>query len=171
MVFVEKWPFFQLVFLGTIGQENVFYNILERRNAFPGSKTSSRKCRKINPWFWSENGHFSKNFFLGNIGQENVVYDILQGKSNFLCYKNKNQKIKKIDIFPKMAIFGTSWVMPWFWSKNGNFSNILFFTQYRPEKRLLRYSRTKKTLLEAIKTRSLKSQKIDIFPQGVNSWF
>ena len=38
MVLVQKWPFFQLFFLGNIGQENVFYNILERKNAFLGYK-------------------------------------------------------------------------------------------------------------------------------------
>ena len=34
MVLVQKWPFFQLFFLGNIGQENVFYDILERNIAF-----------------------------------------------------------------------------------------------------------------------------------------
>ena len=29
MVLVKKWPFFHLFVLGNIGQENVFYNILE----------------------------------------------------------------------------------------------------------------------------------------------
>ena len=34
----KKWPFFQFFFLGDIGQENVFYDILERKNAFLGCK-------------------------------------------------------------------------------------------------------------------------------------
>ena len=34
MVLVQKGLFFQLFFLGNIGQENVFYGILERENAF-----------------------------------------------------------------------------------------------------------------------------------------
>ena len=38
MVLVKKWRFFQLFFLGNIGQENVFYDILERKNAFLGYK-------------------------------------------------------------------------------------------------------------------------------------
>ena len=38
MVLVQKWPFFQLSFLGNIGQENVFYDILERENDFLGYK-------------------------------------------------------------------------------------------------------------------------------------
>ena len=37
-------------FLGKIGQENVFYDILERKNTFLGIKTRSLKSRKI-PFF------------------------------------------------------------------------------------------------------------------------
>ena len=47
MVLVKKWPFFHLFFLGNIGQENVFYNILERKNAFLAHKKRSSKSRKI----------------------------------------------------------------------------------------------------------------------------
>ena len=47
MVLVQKWPFFQLYFLGTIGQENVFYDILERKKTFLGYKKKSLKSRKI----------------------------------------------------------------------------------------------------------------------------
>ena len=36
MDLVQKWPFFQVYFIGNIGQENVFYDILERQNAFLG---------------------------------------------------------------------------------------------------------------------------------------
>ena len=39
MALVQEWPFVQLFFLGKIGQENVFYEILERKNAFLGQKT------------------------------------------------------------------------------------------------------------------------------------
>ena len=34
MVLVKKGPFFSLSVLGNIGQENVFYDILERKNLF-----------------------------------------------------------------------------------------------------------------------------------------
>ena len=77
MVLVQKWPFFQLFFLGNIGQENVFYDILERKNAFLSYKNNKFKKSKtlhfakgVNPWFWSKNRHFSNLFFLGNIVQE-----------------------------------------------------------------------------------------------------
>ena len=48
MVFVQKWPFFQLFFLGNIGQEKVIvFDILELKNAFLGYKKTSSKSRKI----------------------------------------------------------------------------------------------------------------------------
>ena len=34
MLLDQKWPFFQLFFLVNIGEANVFYDILERKNAF-----------------------------------------------------------------------------------------------------------------------------------------
>ena len=110
MVLVQKWPFFQLFFKGNIGQENVFYDILERKNAFLGYKNNKFKKSR----FWSKNGHFSNFFFLGNIRQENVFYDILQRKNAFLAIKTSSSKSPKIEIFqkglthasgPKRAIF------------------------------------------------------------------
>ena len=47
MVLVQEWPFFQLFFLGNIDQENVFYNILERKNVFLGYQKKKLKSRKI----------------------------------------------------------------------------------------------------------------------------
>ena len=40
MVLVQKWPFFQFFLLGNIGQEKVFYDILEIKNAFVGYKNN-----------------------------------------------------------------------------------------------------------------------------------
>ena len=47
MVLVQKWPFFQLLFLGNVRQENVFHDILEQKNAFLGYKKRSLKSQKI----------------------------------------------------------------------------------------------------------------------------
>ena len=47
MVLVQKWSFFQLFFLGNIGQENVFYDILERIKRLFTLKTRSSKSPKI----------------------------------------------------------------------------------------------------------------------------
>ena len=146
MVFVQKWPFFQLFFfLGNIGQENVCYDILERKNIFLIYKNKKVKKSKnwhfskgVNPWFWSKNGPFSNFFFLGNIGRVNVFYDILKRKSACWGYKEKKFKeSKNWHFFKRVNLL--------FWSKEGHFSNF-FFRQYRPSKRLFRYSRRKKRL-------------------------
>ena len=48
MVLVQNSPFSQLPFFGNIGQENVFYDILETKNAFLGYKKNKLKTsRKI----------------------------------------------------------------------------------------------------------------------------
>ena len=46
MVVGQNFPFFHLVFFGNIGQENVFYDILERKNAFLGYKNKKFKKSK-----------------------------------------------------------------------------------------------------------------------------
>ena len=46
--FVQIWPFFQPFFLGNIGQENVFYDILEQTNAFLSYKNKKfKKFKKL----------------------------------------------------------------------------------------------------------------------------
>ena len=79
MVLVQNWPFLNLFLLRIIGQENVFYDILERKNAFLGYKNKFKL-----PFFYL--------FFLGNIGQETVFYDILERENNSLGYKSKKSK-------------------------------------------------------------------------------
>ena len=113
-------------FLGNIGQENVFSDILERKNAFLGYKNKKRKksknwhfSKRVNPWFWSKNGHFSNLFFLYNIGKENVFYDILEPKNAILGYKNKKFNKSKNWHFSKG-------VKPWFRSKKGHFFKFYF---------------------------------------------
>ena len=140
---VQKWPFFQLYFLGNIGQENVFYDILERKKAFLGYKNKKFKksknwhfSKRVNPWFWSKNGHFSNFFFLGNKGQKNVFYDILEGKNVFQGIKTTSYKRRKNDTFPKGLTNGLGLNMAIF--------PTFFFRQHRPEKCLLLYSRTEK---------------------------
>ena len=50
--FAQKLAIFARFFLGNIGHENVFYDILERKNPFLGNK--NKKLKK------SKNSHFSK---------------------------------------------------------------------------------------------------------------
>ena len=127
MVLVLKWSFLQLFFLRNIGQENVFYDIIKRKNACLGQIIKKFKKSKnwlfskgVNPWFWSKKVHFSNFFFLGNIVQENVFYGIQERKNAFLGYKNKNFKKSKNWYFSKR-------VNPWFGSKNAHFLKSFFY--------------------------------------------
>ena len=47
MVSFQKWAVFQLFVLGNISHENVFYDILERINAFLGYKNKKFKKSKF----------------------------------------------------------------------------------------------------------------------------
>ena len=62
--------FSNFLFWRNIDQENVFYDILERKNAFLGYKNNKFEKSKnwhfskgVNPWFLFKNGHFS-NFLI-----------------------------------------------------------------------------------------------------------
>ena len=145
MVLIQKLTIYQLFLLGNIGQENVFYDILERKKAFLGYK--NKKCKKsknrhfykgVNPRFWSKNGPFSNFLILGNIGQENVFYDILHRKNAFVAYKNKKFRKSKNWHFSKGLTYSFGPKLPVF--------PTFFFRQYRPGKCLLRHSTSKKRL-------------------------
>ena len=73
----------------------MFYDVLERKNAFLGYKIREvQKVEKLTFFQWGyfmglvQNGPFVHHIFLGKIGQENVFYDILDRKDAFLGYKN-----------------------------------------------------------------------------------
>ena len=113
-------------FLRNIGQENVFYDILEREIVLLWYKNRKLKkskngdfSKRVSPWFWSKIGHFSIFTFLPNLDQENVFYDILERKIVLLWYKNRKLKKSKNGDFSKR-------VSPWFWSKIGYFSIVSF---------------------------------------------
>ena len=91
MVLVQKRPFFQIFFLRNIGQENDFYDIVKRKNAFLSYK--KKKIQTVEKLTFFQKGQplvlvqkwpFFQLFLLGNIGQENVFYDILEPKNVFL---------------------------------------------------------------------------------------
>ena len=82
-------------------------------------------------------------------------------KTPFQAIKTRSSKTRKIDIFPKGLTHG-------FGPKMAIFPTF-FFGQNRPGTCLLRYFRTKKMPFQAIKTRSSKSRKIDIFQKGLTN--
>ena len=120
--FGAKMAIFATFFLGNIGQENVFYGILERKNAFLGYK--NKKFKKSKKWHFLNgltHGFGPKMaifpfFFFRQWKPGNFFYDILERKNAFLGYKknkfinSKNWHFLKAlthGFGPKMAIFPT----------------------------------------------------------------
>ena len=147
MVLVQKCPFYKQGYKNKKFKKSINWHF----------------SKVVNPRFWSKNGHFSNLFFLGYIDQENVSHNILERKNAFLGYKNKKLKKSKSWRFAKG-------VNPRFWYKNGHFSTFFFFTQYRPGKCLLRYSRTKNAFL-CYKYKKFKKSKNWHVSNVVNPWF
>ena len=92
MVLVQKWPIFQLCFLGNIGQENVFYDILDWKNAFLGYK--EKKFKK------SKNGHFPRGLTHG-FGPKMAVFPTIfftqyRPEKCILWYSGTKRRLSKL---------------------------------------------------------------------------
>ena len=165
MVLVQKWPFFHLFSLGNRSQENVFCDILERKNVFLAYKTRSSKSQKIEIFpnglthgFGQKTAIFSCLSFFCNIGQENVIYNIPQQKNPFLPYKNNTFKKSKNWDFSKGITHSLGQKMAIF--------PCLFFRQYRLGECVLQYSWTKKRLSSPKKNKVQKVKKLRFFQRG-----
>ena len=170
MVFVQNWPFFHLLSLGNISQENVFYDILQRKNAFLGYKNSMFKkwkkcdfCKGVNPWFLSKIGHFSMSSFQA-IQARKMCFTIFQNeKTPLQAIKTRSSKSRKIEIFP-------AGVNPWFWSKISHFS-IFFFLGIIGQENVFYDILEGKNAFLGYKNSKFKKWKNCNFCKGVNPWF
>ena len=113
MVFEPKCPFLELFFYFKIGQEHVFYDILERNNAILGYKKRSSKSRKIaifSNWLTHVFGLkmiIFPTFFFQAKQARKMSFTIFQNeKTAFQAIKTRSSKSQKIAIFPKMLILG-----------------------------------------------------------------
>ena len=106
--FGRKMTIFPPFFLGNMGQECVFYDILLRRNAFLGSKNKKFKYQK--------KAIFSTFFFLAVKARKMSFTIFYNKKTPFQAIKTRSSNIRKIDIFLrglthdfglKLAIFPT----------------------------------------------------------------
>ena len=123
MVLVQKWPFFKLFFLANIGQENVFYDILETKNTFLDNKNNMqfKKVEKLT--FLVQRWLFLPLFFFKQYRPGKCFYHILERENAFLGYKKKKFKKLKNWHFSKG-------VNQWFLSKNGHFPNFFYLAIY-----------------------------------------
>ena len=126
------------------------------KTPFQAIKTRSSRSRK-NQCCWSKNYHFS-NFFFQAIYVRKMSFMIIQNqKKPFQAKKTTSSKSRKIDIFPKKLTHG-------FGPKMAIFPP--FFYPIQARKMSFMIFQNEKTLFQAIKRKSSKSQKINIFPRG-----
>ena len=155
MVLVHKWPCFQICF---------FRQYRPAKYLLRYSRTKKRHFSKgVNSWFWSKNGYLTNFFFLGNKSQKSIFYDILERRNTFLGYKNKRLKKSKNWYFSKV-------VNPWFWSKNGHFSNFAFSGKIAQSNVFYDIVERKNAFLSYKNTKLQKSKNWHFF-KGVNPWF
>ena len=168
MALIQKWPFFHLFVLGNISQENVFYDIPERKNAFLGQKNKKFKKWKIDIFLKGLTHGFGPRMaicptiFLGKIGQENVFYEIVERKNAFLGQKNMKFKKSKNWLFSRRF-------NPKLWSKNGHFSN--FFLGNISQENGFYYILKRKNTFVGYKKKTLKKLKNWHFFEFLNFLF
>ena len=171
MVLIKNGHFSNFFFLGNIGQENVFYDILERKNDFLDYKDKKFKKSKnsqffkgVNPRFWSNNGHISNFIFFRQYRPRKCLLRYSRMKKRLSRLQNKEvQKVKKNWHFSKG-------VNPWFWYKNGRCSNFFFLGNIGQENVFYHILELKNHFL-VYKDKKFKKSKNWHFFKGVNQSF
>ena len=140
------------------------------KTAFQAIKTRSPRSREINIFpkglthgLGSKMAIF-QTFVFEAIQARKMSFKIFQNeKTPFQAIKRRSPKSRNIDIFPNGLTHA-------FWSKNGHFSNF-FFSAIQARKMSFMIFQNENTPFQAIKSRSPKSRKIDIFPTGLTHGF
>ena len=145
-------------FLGNIGQENVFYNLLEEKNAcLPYKNNTFKKSEKLRIFQRGYPMVFVKKWplfhvFFQAIQARKMCFTIFQKKKTPVQpIKTTRSKSRKIEIFPKGLTHG-------FAQKYGHFS-MSSFQAIQARKICFTIFYNEKTFFQAIKKRSLKSKK------------
>ena len=107
MVLVQKLPFFQVSFLGNIGQENVFYDILERKNTFLRYKKMKSKKSKnchfskgVNPWFCLlYTSDAADDLLCVDLGGRRIIKKKNLEKWQFLDQNHRLTRLEKCQLF------------------------------------------------------------------------
>ena len=169
--FGPKMAIFPTLFFQAIQARKMSFMIFQNeKTSFQAIKTRSVKSRKIDTFPKGlRNGLVSKiaifpTFFFQAILARKMSFMIFQNeKTPFQAIKTRSSKSRKIDIFPKglthgfgpkMAIFPTS-----------------FFQARQARKMSFTIFQNEKTPFSAIKTRTSKRRKTDIFPKGLTHGF
>ena len=176
MVLVRNWPFFHFVILGLVGKENVFYDILERKNPFLGYTKKSSKNRKIKIFPKGLDHGFCQKLTIcpflyfrtsrpGKcLSQPRKMCTRYSGttKSFSKLKKQTVQTVEKLRFFQR----GQSMVLV----KNWPFFHFVILGLVGQES-VFYDILERKTPFQALKTKSSNTRKIEIFPKGLDHGF
>ena len=153
MVLVQKWPFFQVFFQAMQARKISFSIFYIKKTPLKPIKTNSSKSRKTDIFheglthsLGPKLAIFPTFFFIQYRPGKCLLPDSRTKKTPYQAIKKRKSNSRKIDIFSKV-------VNPWFWSKNGAFSNF-FFQAIQARKMSFTIFQSEKTLLKAVKTTS-----------------
>ena len=170
MVLVRKWLFFQRFFFRQYRPGKCLLRDLHQKITFQAIKTRSSKSRKIDIFpkglthgFDPKMAIFPTYFFNAILARKVSFTKVYNVKSTSQAIKTRSLKYRKIIIFPKGLTHG-------FGPKKAIFLKI-FFWAIQARKMSFRIFQNKETSFQAIKTRSLKRRKIDIFSKGLTHGF
>ena len=138
--FGPKIAIFPTFFQAIQAKKMSFTIFQNEKTPFQAIKTKSLKSRKIDIFLKGSTYGFGPKvaifpiFIFRQYRPKKMSFTKFQKKKCLSkLQKQKVQKVEKFSFFQRGN--------PWFWSKNAHFSNF-FFSQYRPGKCLLQYSRT-----------------------------
>ena len=118
----------------------------------------------LKPMVFGPKRAISQTLFFQAIQAQKMSFTIFQNKTTpFQAINTRTSKCRKIDIFPKGLNHGFSPEIAIF--------QTFFFKAMQDRKMSLTIFYSEKTPSYAIKTRSSKSQKTDIFPKGLTHGF
>ena len=129
-----------------------------QKTTFQPIKTTSPKSRQIDIFPKGLTHGFSPKmaiffFFFQQIQARIMSFLIFQNeKTLFQAINTRSLKSRKIDI-----IFSTG-VNPWFWSKNGHFTNLFFYAIYARKMSFIIFQ-NQKTLFVGYKNKKFKKPK------------
>ena len=158
--FGPKMAIHPTFFFQAIQARKMCFTIFQNHEThFQAIKTKVRKVKKLT--FFHAFGPKMTIFatFFCAIQAEKMSFTIFQNqKTSFQARKTQSSKSRKIDIFPKgiTHAFGPKMAI----------YPIFFFQAIQARKKSFTIFQNQKTPFQAIKTQSLKGQKIDIFPKG-----
>ena len=169
--FAPKFAIFRCFFFQPIQATKMCFMLFQNENTqFQAIKSRSSKSRKIDIFAKGLTHGFAQKlaifpcFFFLAIQAGKMCFTIFQNeKTPFQAIKTRSSKSRKIDIFPKGLTHG-------FAQKFAIFP-CFFFQAIQARKMCFITFQNEKTPFYAIKTRSSKSRKIDIFPKGLTHRF